>query len=919
MRLPTRKVESLLAYLVLHPEEHSREKLAALFWGESTDTQARDSLRTALKSLRKQVGDELLLSDRETVQLNPDFPLWVDAREFEKGVTNSPQAALGLYRGDLLLDLYDDWILAERERYRTRYLESLLRVAEELRLGGQNMQAIEFAQKALSTDATSEEAYRQLMLCYIVGGNRTAALKQYEECVRVLRAELDAEPSAETTALYQEIKGAESDLKPTAARLTNVPIPFTSFVGRQREIKEIKDILAQRRLVTLTGAGGSGKTRLGIEVASGLVGEYEDGVWWIELAALTDPGLVPQAVAKALALREVPNQPWSAALASHLHSKQVLLGLDNCEHLIEGCAQLAQILLSGCAKLKILATSREALGFTGEHVWQVPTLSLPDAHQLPLPELMRRYEGIQLFVERAIAVKSDFQLTTRNAFAVGQVCRRLDGIPLAIELAAARVKVLSPEEISVRLDDLFGLLSSGSRAALPRHQTLRATMDWSHGLLSEDERILFRRLSVFLGGFTVDAAEAVCAGRALDQGHVFDLLTHLVDKSLVVVDPSREEWAQTRYLMLETIREYAREMLYGAGESDTIRDNHLQYFSRLAGQAEPMLLTDQVAWFNRLDAESDNLRAAIEWSMQRSDEGSESQAQLGLLLAGDLTWFLETRARRETSELLRQILSKPGAQAETLARAKGLNALGHLEWSVGNLEEARSALEEALAMSRKFGDKITTASALAYLGVVASFQGDFAAAPQFLEEGIALSSGLGTLGKNLRGTALGFLGDVSMHDGDLTRAQALYEEGITLLREVENKNFLAYPLRRMGYAAFHQGNLAKAESSFVESLSLNQEVGHQLAMTACVAALAATIGARGERVRAIELFSAVDSSLRAMNYRLFYPDRIEYQRNLAEVRSNLDEATFNAAWEEGRGMTLESAVDYALEATAPKP
>jgi predicted ATPase/DNA-binding SARP family transcriptional activator len=912
IRLPTRKVELLLAYLALHAEEHTREKLASLLWGDSTDKQARDSLRTALKSLRQKLGERLLLADREMVQLNPEFPLWVDAPEFVERLTDSPDSGISLYRGDLLAEFYDEWILPERERLREVYLGALLRLAQEARTRGEWIKAIELAKKVLALDAANEQAHQHLMYCYFGLGNKAAALKQYEECVRALRQELDIEPSPETTALYLEIKASGAAQKFAPSRLTNLPVPLTSFVGRGREIQQIKEILARRRFLTLVGAGGSGKTRLAIQVASDLIEEFGDGVWWVELAALSDAGLVSAAVAKAVGVREVPNQPIGETLANHLRSRRALVVLDNCEHLVEGCAQLAQGLLTACAGLKILATSREALGLAGEHVWQVPTMSLPDAHQLPLPELLARYEGIQLFIERAIAVKSDFEITTGNAFAIGQVCRRLDGIPLAIELAAARVKVLSPEEIAVRLNDLFGLLTSGSRVALPRQQTLRATIDWSHDLLTEAERTLFRRLSVFSGGSTLEAAESVCAGGGIEHGPVFDVLTHLVDKSLVAVEAPGQEGVQTRYRMLETVREYARGKLIGAGEADLARDRHLQFFARLAEQAEPMLFTEQVTWFNRLDAEIDNLRSAIEWSMQRSDAGVREMAELGLLLAGALTWFLESRARRETSELLREILSKPGAQAETIARAKGVNALGHLEWSLGNLREARSALEEALAIGRKLGDKTTMAWALAYLGAVADFQGDYAAVPPFIEEALAASPDAGFIGKNIRGVALCFLGDVPMHEGDFERAEALYEEGVSLLREVQSKNFLTYPLRRLGYVALLQGDYVKAEGLFRECLKLNQELGHQMGITACVAALAEGIAAQGDQVRALELFGAVDASLEAMNSQMFSPDQIEYERYLAAVRVGLDETTLNAAWAKGRAMTLEQAVDYAL-------
>lgn len=961
IRLPTRQAKSLLAFLMLHPEQQPREKLASLFWGDSTDAQARNSLRTALKTLRKELGDDLLLADRESVQLNPAIPFWVDAREFqiadfrlpiegERAVSQSkiskrsgdpalfagqdPESKIDLYRGELLAGFYDEWIPPERERLQGMYVEALLKRAESARAGGEYEKVIELAKKVLEVEGTNEQAHRHLMFCYFSLGEKVAALKRYQECIRALREELDVGPSPETVALYERIKESAPEAKSTA-RLTNLPIPLTSFVGRQREVAEIERMLTDGdrwktedrkptrespaahpppsvfRLVTCTGAGGSGKTRLAIRAATDLVNEFADGVWWVELAPVADADLVPQAVATALGVREVPNQPVARTLSLWLEPRTILLVLDNCEHLIGACARLAQELLSQCLNLKILATSREPLGLTAEYVWQVPTLSLPDAHQLPLPELMARYEGIQLFVERAVAVKSDFQLTAQNAFEVAQVCRRLDGIPLAIELAAARVKVLSPQEIAVRLNDRFDLLTSGNRTALPRQQTLRATLDWSYDLLTEEERMLFRRLSVFSGGFNLEAAERVCGWDGIQAGQVLDLVAHLVDKSLLTVVVGDGE---TRYGMLETIREYAGEKLALVGEGESLRNRHLRYFSELAKGAEPLLLTEQVTWFNRLDSDTSNLRAAIEWSMEGPEAGSGEKVELGLSLAGALTWFLESRARRETSDLLKRVLSSERAQSETLARAKGLSALGHLEWSLANLAEARSALEESLTLARKFEDNISIGWALAFLGAVAGFQGDYEAARNYLEESLAITPDSGVVAKNTRGVALGFLGDLPMHEGNYDQAQELYDQSIRLLRQVQSNNFLTYPLRRSGYAALHQGQSDRAVDLFKESLALNQKLGHQLGMTACLAALAAAVAARGKKADAIRLFGAVDLSLTTLNSEMFSPDMFEYERNLADAKLGLDEAACGTAWAKGHEMTLGDAIDHALRA-----
>jgi predicted ATPase len=389
----------------------------------------------------------------------------------------------------------------------------------------------------------------------------------------------------------------------------NLPSELSSFVGREKELAEVKRLLENTRLLTLTGSGGCGKTRLALAAASELVEGFEDGVWLVELASLADPSLVPQSVAYALGVREQPGRTPTEALSDYLGSRKVLLLLDNCEHLVEACAELAEALLHSCAELRVLATSREALGITGEVAWLVPSLSLPDLRRLPDIESLPRYESARLFVERAAAVKPTFTLTEQNAAAVAQVCYRLDGIPLAIELAAARAKVLPVEQIADRLDDSIGLLAAGSRTAMPRHRTLHATMDWSHELLPDEERALFRRLSVFAGGFTLEAAESVCTGGGLERGEVLDLLSHLVDKSLVIM---REEGGEGRYRLLETVRQYGREKLSASSEAEQASERHAGYYLALAEEAEPELKgAGQVAWVERLEQERDNLRAAM--------------------------------------------------------------------------------------------------------------------------------------------------------------------------------------------------------------------------------------------------------------------------------------------------------------------
>jgi non-specific serine/threonine protein kinase len=402
----------------------------------------------------------------------------------------------------------------------------------------------------------------------------------------------------------------------TAGPPTNLPISLTSFIGREREIAEVTRLLAgppsESRLLTLTGAGGCGKTRLALRVAGEALGDFPDGVWLVELAALADPALVAGAVAMAVGVREVPGRALTESLVDHLRDRTLLLILDNCEHLVAAAAGLADVLLRSCPRLRVLATSREPLGSAGETIWRVPSLTLPplSAADAPLLEPLTRYEAVRLFVERARAAVPAFAPSAENAPALVEICRRLDGIPLAIELAAARVRVFSAAQIAARLDDRFRLLTAGPRTALPRQQTLRATVDWSYDLLAEPERALLRRLSVFAGGWTFEAAEAVAAGDGIQTHAVLDLMAQLVDKSLVIAEEQR---GAVRYRLLETIRAYARDRLLEAGEAERTRDRHLAYFLGLAEEAEPRLRgAEERVTLDRLEAEHANLQAALE-------------------------------------------------------------------------------------------------------------------------------------------------------------------------------------------------------------------------------------------------------------------------------------------------------------------
>jgi predicted ATPase/class 3 adenylate cyclase len=538
----------------------------------------------------------------------------------------------------------------------------------------------------------------------------------------------------------------------------NLPVQLTSFIGREKEVEQIRKRLEKNRLVTLTGSGGVGKTRLSIQVASELLAEFPNGVWLVELAPITDPALVAQTVCTALDVTPQGNTPALTVLTGYLKQKKILLVIDNCEHLIDASAQLCESLLHACPSLRILASSREALGIDGENAYRVPSLSLPN----PQDTLQKigDSEAVKLFMERANASLPEFEITGANALVVAQICQRLDGIALAIELAASRVKMLNVEQIAARLDDAFRLLTGGSRTALPRQQTLRALIDWSYNLLTTEEQTALRGLSVFIGGWTLEAAESVC-----ENSNMLDLLTHLVDKSLVIVDYSHND--KPRYYLLETIRQYAREKLAERSETKSVRDRHFAYFLSLAERAEPQVQgPEQLIWFDRLELELDNFRAALEWSLEAGETGAEA----GLELASSLWWFSFMRTFQDQGRLLEQALRASNISTDPLKRA---NALVRLAW-VNFYDE--TAGDEGLALARSLGSTGRESLALALFGRAAwlVYQNDNAGGIALFEEGLILFRELG----NLWGICetLTWLGIAFINMGDHEQAIAPLEE-----------------------------------------------------------------------------------------------------------------------------------------------
>ena len=605
-------------------------------------------------------------------------------------------------------------------------------------------------------------------------------------------------------------------LSATRAPRSGLPIPLTSFVGRERELAEVKRLLEISRLLTLSGVGGCGKTRLASRVAADLLERYANGVWAVDLAPLGDPALVPHAVASALGLREVASRTALTTLETHLRSRHLLLVLDNCEHLVDACARLSEELLQGCPGLTILATSRETLGVPGEVIWRVPPLAVPDADTLGTvgqhsASQLIEFEAVRLFVERATSVQPGFTVPDEHAAALARICWRLDGLPLAIELAAAWAKVLSVEQIAERLGDRFGLLSVGYRTESPRHQTLRGAVDWSYELLPESERVAWRRLAVFAGGLDLEGAEAVCAGNGVNEGEVLRLLGRLVDKSLVQVEVLD---GTARYWLLETIREYGWERLVEYGEVDAVQRRHVHWCLGLAERAEPKLHeSGQRLWLDRLTTEHDNLRAALAWCRERD-------AATGLAIAASLWPFWEVRCHfREGRRWLEDLLSR--APEGTPVRAKALLGVGWLASNQWDEPAGIGFLEACLRLCEELGDRPGAAWAKVRLAFLDrnNARGTF---ERLIEESLAVFREVGD--DRGIGEALLHLG-VYTRGTDQHRALALLHESLSHVRKSGDVSRTIWTLNRLGSLCHYSGQAERARSHLEESLSLAGSIG----------------------------------------------------------------------------------------------
>jgi predicted ATPase/DNA-binding CsgD family transcriptional regulator len=747
-------------------------------------------------------------------------------------------------------------------------------------------------------------------LCDALGLARCYVSGERELVTGMAKARTDAEifpwDSAKSGEADEDLLGVPLQIRDARGLTGNLPAETSSFVGRQRELSEVGRLLGETRLLTLTGPGGCGKTRLALRLAREAAASFSRGAWWVELAPVPEAVLVPQRVGRALGVREMPGRPLAEVIVELLRSAEALLVLDNCEHLIEGCAELADALLRGCPGVKIVATSRETLRVPGEVSWLVPSLSVPDPQARALLDYLSTHEAVRLFVERASAASPGFALTEENAPAVIRICRRLDGMPLALELAAALTRTLSAQQIAERLDDRFLILTGGSRVALPRQRTLLATMDWSHGLLPKEEKILFRRLSVFAGTFTLEATEAICPGEGVSEGEVLELLARLVEKSLVSVI---ERDGEARYGMLETIRAYGLKKLGASREEATLRDRHALFFLELAERASPRLKgPEQLAWLKTLDKELDNLRGAMAWLLE--SRRYEEAANFGWALW--FYWWVRGRFA-ELRRRMEEALSRGGRDMP--ARARALFVAGTMACGQGDYREAAAMLDEALSLFGDVGDELGMAHTLSSAGFAALGEGRH-------EEGLVLIGRAKDLSLKIGekwGAAymFSFLAVVRRDLGETADAKRLAEQGLALSRETGDRlggAVASYVLATLVQEG-EQRERKQAAQLFGEALRLSAEMGEKTDLFYCLQGLGDTAWAGGDGRRAATLWGAAEALSESIQVAAYFyaPDQSLHESRMAACRGALGERAFRKAWEEGRMMPQERAVAYATK------
>jgi predicted ATPase/DNA-binding SARP family transcriptional activator/DNA-binding CsgD family transcriptional regulator len=925
-----RKAARLVKLLALAPNHRMhRDEAMHLLWPKLDTKAAANNLRYSLHNARRTLEPISATAFRylhlqgELLTLYPAGTLWVDTEAFKEGAIKARrtrelvayEAAIALYIGDLLPeDRYEVWAEGRREELRRTYLDLLLELAELYKDSEEFELAIQTLRRVVASEPAHEVAHAELMRLYALSGQRQVALGQYEQLRRTLLQEFGTEPGTVSYRIYNEVLADRFplpslppvDLLPEQSAdtiLHNLPAARTGFVGRMDELAGIKRALATIRLLTLTGACGSGKTRLALKAVGDLVGEYPDGVWLVELAELSEEAMLSQAVAEALGVSERPGQPLTDTLMNALREKKMLLVLDNCEHLIDAVARLVDTLLDSCPHLRVLATSREALGVAGEVKWMVPPLSLPNLPYSLTLEDVAKFESVQLFLERARCHRPAFVLTTQNVEAVIDICRQLEGLPLALELAAARISALSVKQIAAKLKTPFRLLTTGSRTAPPRQRTLYGALDWSYTLLTEPERKFFAWLSVFADGWTLEAAETVGAGDGIQKENVLELLSRLVDKSLVTAKANGD--GTSRYRMLGPFGHYGREKLEESGEeAERVRQRHAALVLALAEEAEPELKgVRQEKWLERLETERGNLNAALSWALE------SGEAELGLQLSGALGEFWHLRGhlgegrRWLEAALANRVVPPAPARPKALARA------GCIAWEQGDYERSVALSQESLLVWRELGDTVGEAAALSNLGWAALFQNQLERASTLAEEAGTLQRASGDKGGLAR--TLPILGLAAAAQHNYERAAALHEESLALARKVKDNFAIILSLALGALVSLGLGDHGRVRDLCAEGLELSRQLKMKHLTATHLHVSAALAASQGQPVHSARLWGAAEALREAIGT-IFSPlERHFYEPYIAAACAQLEEAAWDEAWAEGRTMGLEVGTEYA--------
>lgn len=940
------KTLPLWAYLLLNRAKPiPRDSLAFTLWPDVSESEARANLRRHLHELRRVLPTSpipWITNQGNTLQWNPQAPFWLDIAEFDR-LAASPAhlvEAVPLYDGDLLQDIYDeDWLFFERERLRNLFFASLSQLVAHHRLQQEYPQAIQYALQLLSHDPMREDMMRELLTLRYESGDRAGAIQEYHRFEQRLEEELGVKPMPETRHTYEQIvknlplagakpkgdtgksKVEEKVVAKTAVSPHNIPAQLTTFIGREAELRQMKGLIgtadSTTRLLTLIGPGGTGKTRLSIETATQLVKNtadlFPDGLWFVPLAAVTDPHFVLSAIAEVLKVPENANESLLQTLQTFLRPKKIFLILDNFEQVVEA-APLITDLLSVAPGLRVLVTSRILLNVYGEQTFAVPPLPLPELDNLPQTADLLNYAAIALFVERTTAVQPTFKLTDENGRIIVEICLRLDGLPLAIELAAARSKLFNPPALLSQLSNRLQFLVGQSRNLSVRQQTLRNTIDWSYNLLRDEEKQVFTYLSIFAGVFTLEAAQAVISQHPTTEidYELLTILTSLVEQSIIRQLPTPEASPQPHFRLLFTLREYAQEKLLHTGKADELHLRHAHYYLSLTQAARKEWGSPtQADWMERLKTAEDNLRATLIWCL-RPDATAET-ALLAAQMALSLRPVWHTRGQmNEAYDWYNRILP----HRTTFPPEIQVPLLHATSWQAvlrDNYTFADPLLQEALQLSHSLEDTALIADSLAYLGSMTARQQNYQLAVQYLTQTVELDRQIPgdnsyNLSASLSNLAVAYR---RLHNDE--KATQLWQEALHLARTSGNRLREADVLENLAELAVLHGNYAQANDFLRQGIPIRQAMDSKIGLMNSLRVMGHLAFATKAYERTVCLYTASEAMRHAINITEM-PDVLnQMTKHLVQIRQQLGEAAFEAARAKGQTMTLDEAVSYALQ------